>query len=311
VGKIANVVDVSECTSIQQVLTKSGTDWEPILVRPTYGEFQRVEEDFDPGSFRAIVNPSTKNALGFVKGKYRTQSHTEQLNMLQPSVTNGIFVPQSVSVWDDGAAIAYQFRVTVLEKLREGIGTSPLLTLAFFHDGKGSDMAFFADFRWFCKNQMGMVADITKGLSRARHCSGNRITYQDIMADQVKALEGVVMPRYNQYARMMGNGLTGKPLLSYFGESLGMKEPGKVVDELYAEPQKPKAEAKTLKEVLAAYREDKTEAPNSVWHAFNGVTRYITHNQGRNPATRAARALLGPGQATIGRAFTLASAMAA
>lgn len=307
-SKLAKVFDVSECKSVLDVLAHSHTDWEPLKVNPTYARDNYGTEDAIDSDYMAIVNPKTQRALAFVKGRYKTQSHVSQVMNLEKLVINGDIKPNNVSVWDGGSMIAYQFSVPSLASVIHDKDTvSPLLTLAFFHDGKGADMTFFSDFRWSCKNQLGRVALVNDGFDRARHTAGNRVKFEDMLMGRISALGSELSGRYLDMSAMTARKLTGKNLLTYFARSIGAKDDhAEVVDSIYRNPKEVKGKASIVKDIVMAYREDDCGAPSSVWHAFNGVTRYVTHYQGRWEGTRRAKALLGTGDKILSDAFVLA-----
>lgn len=306
-GKVANFVEVNGCKCIAEVLEKSGTDWEPD-VKPI-ASLTGQQGAVDSNRWRAVYRPDTGQVLGCVTNRYNVNSHVYHVAKLDRLVRNGDLVPAYVSVWDNGRMLSFQFRAPVLDMaITEHDKVSPLLTLAFFHDGKGGDMSFFSDFRWFCKNQLGKVADANKGNGKAYHRGDVSGAYDDMMVKRISELGSSLQSRYAAMRQMTGKPLGGRKLLDYFSQSLGVENAITVVDDLWRDPNNIKGEGKRIKEVLYSYREDETEAPGTVWQAFNGVTRYVSHVQGRNDATRSARALLGPGQDIAARAFQLAAA---
>ncbi len=66
------------------------------------------------------------------------------------------------------------------------------------------------------------------------------------------------------------------------------------------------ADGKVLKALVADWRADDHGVPGSVWHAYSAVTRYTTHTEGRNEATRMQRALIGSQDRYV-RAFSEAA----
>lgn len=52
-------------------------------------------------------------------------------------------------------------------------------------------------------------------------------------------------------------------------------------------------------------------APGTVWQAYNAVTRYETHHDGRTEASRTRRMLMGAGNTVAHNAFTVAARLAA
>jgi hypothetical protein len=310
--KLAKVTEVNDCRSIDAVLTKSGTNWEPTVRRITAidqsGALLSVQSRFS-----AIVRPDTMQVLGTCTDRYRANNHVAQLTKLDGLVTNGTLVPTQVSVWDNGHLMAFQFKAMALDREIRTAETahdtvSPLLTLAFYNDGKHGDMSFFADFRWFCMNQLGMVAKANLGNSRASHRGNVQLKYEDMLMTQIADMQKGTADRYRQMQLLTTRKIGGRALLEYFAHSLAIPNVPAVIDHLYEKKEDCKGLARNVRAVMGCYRNDDCGAPGTAWQAFNAVTRYVTHEAGRNAATRSARALLGTGQAVADRAFKLARA---
>lgn len=286
-SKIATRYDITTCTSAADILAKCGLDWEP--------EMRKVESTYNCDKFRAVVNPRTNTALAVTGERFRPNSHMKVVNDMEVLMRHGSITPHSVSVWDNGGKIALQYRCPDLDV---SIGArsiiSPLLTLVVNHDSAGSDRSFFADFDFWCKNQAGMVAKIAG--DGVRH-SGNVITrYEDLVEQRILSLKGGIGDRYLTMKRMADSPvqLRNKDLVSYFARAMDFA-PQSVEDtyKVALEGEVLSAEGKVLKALVADWRADDHGVPGTVWHAYSAVTRYTTHTEGRNEATRALRALTG------------------
>ena len=290
--KLAKVYDVGGVDSIEAVLDLSHTNWDAIFATP---------QGFQPGGYRAIVRPDTNTALAFVGNKTRLNSHRRQLGMLDSLVSSGDLVPVTVSMWDNGAILAYQFRAPGLDVTILGKDVvSPLLTLVFAYGFKLADSAFFADFRWFCKNQMGTVSKLMT--DRVRHMGNVLGNYGDLVGKRLSELSGELSEHYSVMRRMTEKPLTGKPLYEYFGQAIGLEKAH--VEQAWVTPAEDlKGAARAIPDVLDCYAADDAGAPSTVWQAYNAVTRYETHKHGHNPETRARRMLLGAGAKTANDAF--------
>lgn len=310
--KLATVTDVTDCKSVIEVLRKSKTDWEPAVRRISGISEHKDDTTAITGvrsKFSAIIRPDTFEVLGTCTDRYKPNNHVAHLSRLDNMVRQGVLKPTSVSVWDVGHLMAFQFQAHALDRnIIPGDTVSPLLTLAFYNDGKHGDMSFFADFRWKCTNQLGRVAKANVGNGRAAHRGDVLSKYEEMLSRQIEEMQKSTAERYRQMTGLVERKIGGKALLQYFASSLAISEPEKVVEELYQNKEDPKGQARIVRDVLGCYRKDDCGAPGSVWQAFNAVTRYTTHAAGRNAATRSARALLGSGQTVAERAFTLAMA---
>lgn len=311
-GKIAKQFDVRDCNTIDMVLEKSGTAWVPQLVKASD---VITSPGIDASGFQAVVNPSNSKVLAFPGKRYRKNDHMSQVQALQPLVQSGEILPAKVSVWDNGAVIAYQFRVPSLEHVvTHSRMVSDLFTLAFWHNGLGADKSFFASFNWFCLNQMGMVKKANGDNTTVRHSGAVLDKYAELVHSQILRLKDASTERYDAMRRMTDKRLVGADLLQFFALSMGDTDSNTTVAHLMAngkDQEKLSGMAKTVRAIVDSYRKDDAGAPQTVWHAYNGLTRYVTHDQGRNEATRSARALLGQGQGVIARAWDTAVALAA
>lgn len=307
-GKVATRFDVSDCASPEALLERCGLNWEP-QVRPAM--YRTEDDDFseNAGAFRAIVNPNTGAALTFASPRFKPNSHVKAVNDVWGLVSHGNAVPQNVSVWDGGGRIALQFRCPDLD-VRIGPKSiiSPLLTLVVNHAKQGADRGFFADFDYWCKNQAGMVAKIQG--AGVRHSSDVIQRYETLLEDRIRSVREGMGERYATMRKMAESPkqLRGKELTEYFARSLDL--PADSVSKAFENPEVLDANGKVLKAVVADWRADDHGVPGSIWHAYSAVTRYTTHTEGRNEATRMQRALLGS-QDRYARAFKEAALLAA
>jgi len=307
-GKLAKVTDVGQCMSIDDMLNQSGTNWDVEVLK---ADVDTASGPVANGGFRALVRPDTNTALAFVGERYRANNHRSQLMSLDGMVRNGDIIPVSVSIWDNGAMLAYQFRcpdldVTILDK----DVVSPLLTLAFAYGSQLADSAFFSDFRWFCKNQMGHVAPLMAG-NRVKHRGNVHTRFAEVLEGRIQELGGELSDRYKLMRGMTSptRMLQGKPLVDYFAESIGASKED--ADKAWVSlPDELSGKAAELPAVLECWQNDDCGAPGTVWQAFNAVTRYETHKHGKTAESRHRRMLLGSGSAVAENAWRVAAGMA-
>lgn len=286
--KIAHITDVSLATSIEDVLQASQTNWEAEIVDAMVTTDDRI---IGNGGFRAIVRPDTNECLAFVGQRYRTNNHVAQLMGLDQLIRSGDLLPVTVSVWDNGAVLAYQFQATGLSFNIHGVDkVSPLLTLAFSYGSTLADTAFFCDFRWFCSNQMGRVAKLTAD-GRVKHRGEVKAKFSELVGRRIAEVGGELAPRYEAMRRMTNSKVENRALFDYFGASLGCSR--EEADKARIAPKEDlTGNAAKIPEVLDCYLEDDCGAPGTVWQAYNAVTRYQTHKAGRTAETRQRRMLL-------------------
>ncbi len=296
-GKIAKVIDVGGARTIGDMLARSGTDWD--VVSSDAG-----------GDFRRITRPDLGLPLAYVGSRYSTNNHRKQLYSLDGMVASGDLVPASVSVWDNGAILAYQFAVPALEVAIHGADkVSQLLTLIHSYGSKVADSAFFAGFRAFCKNQFGAMASLNVG-HRVMHRGDVLGKFGDILQSRIGEIGGELSGQYESMRRMTGTPITGKALCQYFGEAIGAS-PEDIDRAWVSEPKLLTGKAAVIPEIVECYQVDDGGAPGTVWQAYNAVTRYETHHDGRTEASRTRRMLMGAGGQTAHHAFSLAAKLAA
>lgn len=303
-NKLAEVIDVSGSTSIQEVLTKSVTDWD-------VETHDAGTSAWDSAGAQVIVRPDIAVALAYVGERWRGNRHRDSLAKLDGMVGQGILQPQSVSVWDNGAVLAYQFRCPQLDVSINGKDmVSPFLTLCFSYGVPIADSAFFADFRWFCKNQLGKVAALNGG-SRVRHRGNIEARYADILQGRLEEIGGELSGHYDHMRRMVETPLSDRrDVFGFFGRSLGCT-PAEI-DKAFGEGlHKVSGNPARIGDIIDCYRIDDCGAPGSVWQAYNAVTRYETHQAGRTEANRMRRVLLGEGGTVNKRAWQEAVRMLA
>lgn len=307
-GKLAKVTDVQGSATIQQVLNASATDWD--VQKWEAGVFGAGSEKVGSGGFTALVRPDTCTPLAYVGSRFRANSHRQQLYTLEPFVQSGDILPVSVSMWDNGAVLAYQFRCPGLDvTIRDSDIVSPLLTLAFAYGSQLADSAFFADFRWFCKNQMGQVASLNRD-HRVKHRGGIVDRFGDVLGARMKELSGELSGRYDGMRRMTQAPLEGKALQEYFGQCVGCT-PEEITQAWVTPHDELRGKGSKIPDILDCYEVDDAGAEGTVWQAYNAVTRYETHKDGRSAETRQRRMLLGAGSSVANQAWELGVKLAA
>ncbi len=98
--------------------------------------------------------------------------------------------------------------------------------------------------------------------------------------------------------------------MEYFGEAIGASQE-EIAQAWVSEAKDLTGKAQVIPKIVDCYQKDDAGSPGSVWQAYNAVTRYETHHDGRNEASRTRRMLLGAGDAVAHNAFSLAARLAA
>lgn len=273
--KIAKVVDVATCRNANEILVTSDTDWAPHAVSlDTLGP--------NPRGLQAILRPDNGALFGTVGDRYTVRDHRESIVALDGLIRMGDIRPVSVSVWDNGACLAYQFGVRGSEANGSLGSVETFLTLASWHDGKGAERCFFSDFRWFCKNQMGAVNRSEGAEVRIRHSATVSERFASTLQERISSLRaGEVAQRRENYRRMMSHKFSPKNLLQWTADAIQLP-----ADDLGERSDR------VMAPLLASYAADDCGAPNTLWHAYNAATRVLTH-EGRNQANVSYDSVLG------------------
>lgn len=303
-SKLAKVIDVTGVTTIGDMLAKSNTDWDTV-VSDAGGGFKRLSRP-------DMVGETTPQGLplAYVGSRFAVNNHRAQLYSLEEHVRQGDLIPSFVSVWDNGAVLAFQFRVPSLEVTIHGTDTmSQYLTMIAAYGSQVADSAFFAGFRAFCKNQFGQMASLNAG-SRVKHRGDVVNKYADVLSSRLSEVRGELSGQYESMRRMVSAPIKGRALAQYFGEAVGAS-PEDIDRAWVTEPSELSGTAAKIPEILECYQADDGGAPGSVWQAYNAVTRYETHKDGRTEASRTRRMLMGEGNNIAHRAYTLAAQLAA
>ncbi len=303
-GKIAKVVDVTGCTTIGAMLEKSATNWD-VVASDAGGGFTRLSRP-------DIVSGAEPHGLplAYVGSRFRTNSHQAQLYSLEDMVASGQLIPTSVAIWDNGAVMAHQFRVAALDVCIHGADkVSQLLTLIHAYGSQVADSAFFAGFRAFCKNQFGQMASLNAD-SRVKHRGDVQGKYADVLSSRIGEIGGELSGQYASMRRMTTTPIAGRELGAYFAEVIGASE-AELDTVRTLDRAKLVGKAAQVADIVDCYRVDDGGAPGTVWQAYNAVTRYETHHDGRNEASRTRRMLMGAGNAVAHQAFTVAARLAA
>jgi hypothetical protein len=309
-SKLAAVYDISMAKDSEDMLDLSQTNWDVELMpaRVALEDGTHISD----GDYRVIRRPDTNVALAFVGSRSHYNSHRQQLAKLDDLIRSGRLEPVTCSVWDNGAMLAYQLRcpeldITVHTSKGQKDMVSPLLTLAFGYGFKVADSAFFADYRWFCKNQMGKVANLVS--DRARHYRGIIENYSDILSNRITEIGGELRGHYDTMRLMADYELVGDRLRHYLGACVGLT-PQQADAAAMLPRNELRGSSAALGDVLDCYQTDDCGAPGSVWQAYNAVTRLLTHGTGHHKSSEATRArgmLLEEGGKKATRAFDLAS----
>jgi hypothetical protein len=129
---------------------------------------------------------------------------------------------------------------------------------------------------------------------------------------RLSELKGELADHYKAMRAMPAKKLGGRDLYNYFGGSLGADEAEVHTSwDTVRKGEPVKGTMAKVPEILECYESDDCGAGGSVWQAYNAVTMYETHKDGRTPERRQRNMLFQAGKDVANRAFGLAARLAA
>ena len=301
--KVSVITDVSSATSVQDITRLSGTDWEVLNVPA------RLEGSEETGGFSALVRSDTRTPLAFVSERFRATSHRRQLSVLSGLLEAGIITPAQVVSWDNGAVLAYQFRIPRMEALVAPGGSSAehistMLTMFFSHGYRMSDMTLLTGYRESSSSHMGRFCSLDG--ARVAHRGETNMLSASELSGHIDSLAAAAMDRRGLMNSMANKEMGPRALLDFVGYALGASDED--CDKAWVSaPEDLTGLSERIPQVLECWQNDECGAPGTVWQALNAVATYTTHVAGRNAPSRLRSALLGANSQVLARAWRAAS----
>jgi phage/plasmid-like protein (TIGR03299 family) len=259
--------------------------WRPNL--DADGNQIMLERPNNPGSYQSGTT------LEVVGPGYQVIQDWQVVEMFRPWVENGI------ATLETGGAIFEGRGFWILAKLKqENIEIAkddviqPFMLINNFHGG-GACYPRLTDVRVVCNNTLVAACRGSKALFSIRHQGNIEFKIEEIQKILV-AWHNLLQKNTDAYKQMASwKFKTHDQIMDYFNHVLHKPEKENEETDVNEEKQEEaKIErSRTFTALKAAFIEDSKKLPqngHSLWRAFNAVTNFVTHSQGRTMERRIA-----------------------
>lgn len=289
---------------IEGALETSGLNWTaetvPLYTTAADGSYSNIT---GVTGHKAVVRSDSKKVVGVVGAKYRVLQNRDQFNWFRP------FLESREAQFETCGALKGGSLVWVLAKINrpdaEVVGgdfIKKYLLLTSSHDGSKATSVGFCPIRVVCWNTLSAgLASKDSTLIRVRHTEKQHDALATIR-DTINLVDQTFEATAAQYRKMAACKVNADDIRNYVKLVLEVKEGegGKI----HAITQKRIDQIVNL--CVSGVGNDGATA----WSAYNGITHYVTHEQGKTADTRLRSNWYGTGKGLTDRAFTLALALA-
>ena len=284
---------------IEGSLETSGLNWTAEEV-PLYIAANGAYEPAGSGH-KAIVRSDTKQVIGVVGAKYHPLQNRDQFNWFRP------FLESREAQFETCGALKGGSIVWVLAKINRpdaDIGGSDFvkkyLLLTSSHDGSKATSVGFCPIRVVCWNTLSAgLANKNSTLLKVRHTAKQHDALATIR-ETINLVDQTFEATAEQFRKMKACKVNVDDLTKYVKLVLEVDETKKI------HPTTQKRIDRIVDLCINGVGNDGKTA----WSAYNGVTHYVTHQQGKSADTRLRANWYGAGKKLTDRAFTLALALA-
>jgi phage/plasmid-like protein (TIGR03299 family) len=256
------------------------------------------------GQHAAIVRDDTEDILGVVGPGYVPFQNSQMGELFDPLIQDGLVDIETCGSLFNGRRVWFlaKFKSPDME-IDKGDTVRKYLTLAHGHDGCFAVRFGFTPIRIVCWNTLSMAMQKESGsrLMRCLHTANleqNLVMLRDSMvkADEVFELTA------EQYRILASRGVSRASLREY--ARLVIEAPEKEAE--WTAGQKSK-----IGKMVGAAIEGRGNRGQNWWHAYNGVTEYLTWEAGRRQDNRLDSAWFGPNMQLSAKALDLALSLSA
>ena len=316
-------IDSTKKLNISEGIINAGLDWdvslEPLVtvkraqaaVDYTHGELEKnydlptVEADVDS---RAVIRNTDNSILGVVGPQYTPLQNLQAFNWFQP------FLDAETCSLHTAGSLYNGKKVWVLAELNndpmeivKGDEISKFILLSNSHDGSTAVRVGFTPIRVVCANTLAMAHhNSSSKLLRIRHSSQ---LYKNL--NEVREIMNLANQEFEttaeKYKWLATRKINGADLVKYVKILLDV-DPNKVNDDL------PTRTVNNITRIidlcLNGMGNKNTPAAGTYWAAYNGISEYLNHKQGRNTSNRLNNLWFGTNLAKNKQALDLAIEMA-
>lgn len=316
-----NRIDDDGRLDIEKGLEASGTDWQVKLVDlVTTPQAQKVINSAsvcDPDDVpeimpnidhRAVVRETDESVLGVVGPRYRPLQNREAFEWFQP------FLDAETCMLHTAGSLYNGKKVWVLAQINDdvveiakGDEVAKFILLSNSHDGTTAVRVGYTPIRVVCANTLAMAyGNSASTLLRVRHTQRLKSTLNDIR-DIMNVANQQFEATAEQYRYLASQAINSADLRNYVKIVLGVSDT--LEDEL------PTRTKNTIADIVGLCESGQGNTLPGVrgtwWSAYNGVTEYLNHQQGRNVNNRLNSLWFGPNVKQNQTALSKALEMAA
>lgn len=292
--------------TIEEALKLAQLDWKvalrPVFSQPSEGsDYQQV-----PG-YQATVRESDGRVLGVVGSKFVPLQNQVAFDWFQPFLDSGAVTLESAGALKEGK------RVWVLAKLKESEGgveeivpgdnVEQYILLAHAHDGSLAIRVGFTAVRVVCQNTLTAAVhgnEASNKLLKIRHTSHAPVALA-VVREIIDTTRREFAANAAIFRMLAATGCDEVTLRKYVREVF---EPGSAHNEEIL--------PRLVNDVVELFYHGKGHqlAAGSIWSAYNAITQFITHEQGRSADRRLDSQWFGKGAAIVHRALYVANNLA-
>jgi phage/plasmid-like protein (TIGR03299 family) len=272
---------IKDAPSMEQVLELAGLNWS-VSLRPLHmtmpdGSSKTVAEN-------AIVRDTDNSVLGFTGKRYRPLQNSDALEFFRPFQESGLCSFETAGSLRQGQKIWIMASLNGAEmEIVKGDAVRKYLLLSNGHDGKMGIRVGFTPVRVVCANTLAMAHGSNESkLIRVFH-SSKTMENLETLRETINAANASFEATAEQYRHLANRGVNAGDISKY-------------VDLVFyngkqAESDREKIARETLNENItrlfeAGHGNTMTNVSGTYWALYNGVTQYLSYEQGRSDDSR-------------------------
>lgn len=272
---------IKDAPSIEQVLELASLNW-TVSLRPLYmtapdGSNVKVSEN-------AIVRDTDNSVLGFTGKRYRPLQNQDALDFFRPFQESGLCSFETAGSLRQGQKIWIMAALSGAEmEIVKGDVVRKYLLLSNGHDGKMGIRVGFTPVRVVCANTLAMAHGSNESkLIRVFH-SSKTLANLELLRETINAANASFEATAEQYRHLASRGVNAGDVARY-------------VDLIFyngkqAESDREKVARETLNENItrlfeAGHGNTASGVSGTYWALYNGVTQYLSYEQGRTDDSR-------------------------
>src|SRR5665213_870741 len=274
-------VVIKDAPSMDKVLELAGLNWS-VSLRPLHltmpdGTPKQVSEN-------AIVRDSDNSVLGFTGRRYRPLQNADALEFFRPFQESGLCSFETAGSLKSGQKIWIMASLNNAEmEIVKGDVVRKYLLLSNGHDGKMGIRVGFTPVRVVCANTLPSAHNAGESkLFRVFH-SSKTIENLETLRETINAANATFEATAEQYRHLATRGVNAGDVARY-------------VDLVFyngkqAETDREKIARETLNENInrlfeVGHGNDLANVRGTYWALYNGVTQYLSYEQGRSDDSR-------------------------